>query len=317
MNLIALLQQWAGTASWQTMNPMVRGFYAQIVLMSAQQEPIGWVPSSEKTLRKWLSIPPAPPRIQQDPLYVKAASEADGTSMIHHEICHAIAHLPTIDSIPTSNAEEPESAQHWFEILWAFQWKKALLQTFTPINASFIQENPQFKGKQGWAIPFLIHGAFSLQPVLHPSPVAAPKKQRTPRMKNTLLTPEIPVFLFGDLTIQGCAFLDYDVPKQRDIVSVQRWWTQAIPNKDRPDIWRLGISILATDHSESKHARSYLAKMIMQFGEAAVARAVADMSTRTVPPVERYSYFTSLLKTYQLGSKAEQKARAQRATVAL
>ena len=326
MDVFFLFQQLAGSLKWQTMDPIVRGYYTQIILMAAQQKPIGYVPNSDKILRKWLSIP----------LPTKRNSKNSNTNIIKELLVLHPTITPTmicaLQYLHENDIELSDDIQvgihDWNEYLWNEHWKPQLFAALQIIDDPFIAQHPSFKNKTGFAVPILVQSLMNIS--LNPSSALGlnsssllnnfsdkTTKKRAPKTPISALLEGTPVFRLGDISLIGCAFLNYDAPMTRDIVAVQRFWTQAIPNEKRSDIWKFGVSILASDFSEEKQARSFLARMMTQHGEANVARAVAEISTRTVPPVERYSYFTNLLKTYVFGSKAEQKAREQRASVAL
>ena len=70
---------------------------------------------------------------------------------------------------------------------------------------------------------------------------------------------------------------------------------QSPKEEEKSTIWNLGVQLLSSQTTESK-ARSFLAKMIKQYGEKSVAQTIADISIKNTKPVQLESFIVGILK---------------------
>ncbi len=69
--------------------------------------------------------------------------------------------------------------------------------------------------------------------------------------------------------------------------------------EERQSIWTIGVQILSKQDGNQGKARGFLAKLIKEYGDKAVAEAVAQLSLKEVSPVEIHSYLVGILRKQQ------------------
>lgn len=65
----------------------------------------------------------------------------------------------------------------------------------------------------------------------------------------------------------------------------------------RHTIWTIGVGLLKHQNGTELKARAYLGKLIKTYGEAAVAKSIAQLSVRNIQPAEINSYLMGLLRS--------------------
>jgi hypothetical protein len=66
--------------------------------------------------------------------------------------------------------------------------------------------------------------------------------------------------------------------------------------EEKASIWTLGVKLLSSQESDEKKIRAFLARQISQFGDKAVAQAIAQLSINSNNPADIFSYFVGTIK---------------------
>lgn len=66
--------------------------------------------------------------------------------------------------------------------------------------------------------------------------------------------------------------------------------------EEKASIWTLGVKLLATQEPDEKKIRGFLARQITQYGEKAVAQAIAQLSINSSNPADIFSYLVGTIK---------------------
>lgn len=88
---------------------------------------------------------------------------------------------------------------------------------------------------------------------------------------------------------------------------------EASTQEERQSIWTIGVQILSKQDGNQGKARGFLAKLIKEYGDKAVAEAVAQLSLKEISPVEIHSYLVGILRKQQ----DVEKKKTGRGTVSL
>jgi hypothetical protein len=72
---------------------------------------------------------------------------------------------------------------------------------------------------------------------------------------------------------------------------------------ERSTIWSIGVQLVKKQGESDAKARGFLARLIKEYGDKAVAAAVAQLSLKQVSPAEVHSYLVGILKKQQEGVK--------------
>lgn len=78
---------------------------------------------------------------------------------------------------------------------------------------------------------------------------------------------------------------------------------------ERQTIWSMGVQLVKKQGESEAKARAFLAKLIKDYGDKAVAGAVAQLSLKQVSPAEVHSYLIGILKKQQDGSNVRKTGR--------
>lgn len=66
--------------------------------------------------------------------------------------------------------------------------------------------------------------------------------------------------------------------------------------EEKSSIWTLGVQLLSTQENDEKKIRGFLARQIKQYGDKAVAQAIAQMSIHSSKPADIFSYLVGTIK---------------------
>ena len=69
--------------------------------------------------------------------------------------------------------------------------------------------------------------------------------------------------------------------------------------EEKSSIWTLGVELLSSQESDEKKIRGFLARQIKQYGDKAVAQAIAQMSISSVKPADIFSYLIGVIKKHK------------------
>lgn len=72
---------------------------------------------------------------------------------------------------------------------------------------------------------------------------------------------------------------------------------------ERQTIWTIGVQLVKKQGESEAKARGFLAKLIKDYGDKAVASAVGQLSLKQVSPAEVHSYLIGILKKQQESSR--------------
>lgn len=71
---------------------------------------------------------------------------------------------------------------------------------------------------------------------------------------------------------------------------------QEATKEEKSSIWTLGVKLLSSQESDEKKIRGFLARQIKQYGDKAVAQAIAQMSLSSNNPADIFSYLVGTIK---------------------
>lgn len=271
------------------MDASARGFHTQLLLIAAQQRPLGTLPDDDAQWRRWLGLPEAALRRFQrramDPASVLGAHGAQGEA----------------------------GADQWLDQLWTTRWRPMLEDAWRVVDAELVTAHPHLKGAEGQrfcAVAMLL-GQSTEMPTTVPAAsttVAAPKRAaaRKPRKGRT-----------ADAWLDQILSLTPNTAPLHDMAHVQQCWKAVPMPEQRQALWDLGLQVLAASPAEHASVRSYLSRLIREFGEQSVAKAVGLLAVKPVPPADPKSYLRGVLRQETHGSPREQQALEARGRVAL
>ncbi len=72
--------------------------------------------------------------------------------------------------------------------------------------------------------------------------------------------------------------------------------------EERQTIWTIGVQLVKKQGDSEAKTRGFLARLIKDYGDKAVAHAVAQLSLKQVSPAEVHSYLIGILKKQQDGN---------------
>ena len=110
---------------------------------------------------------------------------------------------------------------------------------------------------------------------------------------------DIPPALCPDLVHQG--FLLNQLTKESGL------FMQRATTAERTTIWTVGVSLLIHPEFDEGRARSYIGKLISEFGEQPVAQALTQMSLKALPAADAKGYLIGVLK----GESTKRKGRGK------
>lgn len=74
-------------------------------------------------------------------------------------------------------------------------------------------------------------------------------------------------------------------------------------NKERETIWTIGVELVKKQGENEAQARAFLAKLIKDYGDKAVANSIAQLSLKPISPAEIHSYLIGILRKQQDSTK--------------
>jgi hypothetical protein len=161
-------------------------------------------------------------------------------------------------------------------------------QVFSAWKKKAIKENGT--EKQYWYQPGILK---TLQLNNSNSTISTPKKTRTKKSNgklDILADSEMPdtegFNLLNILKAKPAATILYKKP----ITATQ---------EEKNTIWTLGVQMIKSHSGNEMKARGFLAKLIKEYGDKAVASAIAQISMKNLSPAEIHSYLVGMLKKQQ------------------
>lgn len=322
---------WLGDHQWQNATWAVKGLQAQLWLLASQRTPAGTIPDDDKWLRKVLSLPTSAAAARAKKAVLEAAaslpqkaSKKNKKNSVNEDIQSdplnwTEAHARVLDALFEGKiSEELQDAQQesWLDHLWVNHWKKQLLEGWTLIDEKYVETHPEFKkALGGWFHPL---PALMSQGNL-PSELVSSKKSPAAKIKK------------DGLLITESAFDSRNHLKPNAKKALQPWWgnmdearllqlwSVPLSKEEGRRMWETGVSYLAVGGRNEAQAKTLLGKLIKIHGEAAVDKAIKALAMRVIPPSDGFLFLQGVLTQQgeNGGSPAEQKARGQRAKVAL
>lgn len=349
------LHAWGSDPSWLAMDASARGFHAQLMLVAVRQKPAGYLPDDDALWRRWLGLPPSWPARTDDGPSQDGGTDAMGKALRRffeepsrkgHGLAEGMLDALRTVWAPSANGTDDAALargayERWVDHLWITRWKPMVLTAWQRIDSDVVRLHPVLEGKEGgfWSpLAAALAGMHLSAPSAAHAPVAPPpfvesltqksvggkavktgKARSGKSIEDPLPSPmQAPGVLgHGDVGALGMWWLNADTSPWRDLSKVVRHWRAPLSSERRRSLWDVGVACLAVDLADEKQARTFLGKLIRQYGEETVAKAVAELSMRALPPADGYSFLQGILRRETEGSEAEQKARHQRSRVAL
>ena len=328
------LKDWNSLPEWKAMDPTLKGFFSQLLLIASFNKPVGYIPDDDKMWRKWLGIPNKTFdeqdyedfNVNQNDVAktIKKYFDSDTSKSvgISSAMLDALESIWDEDDSFFKKRNARLSYDSWINYLWIYQWKPALENCLVKIDVKLRIQFEEFEGYEGYFFPL----AYSMAnigkevAVIHKNKEPAKKNTRKKGKKVSLPLPnilEVEAFTMDDIGHDGLLWLNNDNSPLTDLNKVLRLWRTPISPQKRKNIWEIGVSCLESSPSNYGKARAFLGKMIKKFSEEKVARTVAELARRPSMGLDPYALFTTIINSYEQGTLKEQKARAERATVAL
>lgn len=79
--------------------------------------------------------------------------------------------------------------------------------------------------------------------------------------------------------------------------------------EEKNTIWTLGVKLVQQHGDSESKARGFLARLIKQYGDKAVGSAIAQISLKSLNPVDVHSYLVGMLKKQQLDEPVRKTGR--------
>lgn len=151
------------------------------------------------------------------------------------------------------------------------------LQVFSAWKQKIIKEN----GKQTiyWFQPGL------LKSLLNEDGVVTPINKKTKKKD-----------AFIDVDSQNEGFSLKSLLKLKDQNTVLYIKPIEATKEEKSSIWTLGVQLLSTQENDEKKIRGFLARQIKQYGDKAVAQAIAQISINSSKPADIFSYLVGAIK---------------------
>lgn len=328
------LKDWNSLPEWKAMDPTLKGFFSQLLLVASFNKPAGYIPDDDKLWRKWLGIPSKTFDEQDYNNFEVEKSEVAKTIKKYFDtdnsknIGISSAMLEALESIWDEDESLPNkkkarlSYDSWINYLWCYQWKPALEKCLVKIDVKLRIQFEEFEGYEGFFFPL----AYSMAnigkevSVMHKAQEKPKKNTRKKGKKTSLPLPnilEVEALTMDDIGYDGLLWLNADNSPLTDLTKVLRVWRTPISSQKRKNIWDIGVACLENSPSNYGKARAFLGKMIKKFSEEKVSRTVAEMARKPSMGLDPYALFTTIINSYEYGTLKEQKARAERTTVSL
>ena len=216
------------------------------------------------------------------------------------------------------------------DIAWREVWKPELLRWFILIDEDFLSKKPELAKAKGRYWHPLVDEFLALEEAEMAKPKRAPAKKTSAR-KNSLNQGENPETAspkqrqqrahshLGRKKTEKLFVPEWDYPVVRITEkTVQKCWDVPVDREARLQIWRDAVYLLTGgNESQESGARQFIGKLVKDYGESKVAKAVADLIVRPVKPADPKSFLRKQLKNATEGSEKVQKARLQRIKVPL
>ena len=318
-----LAASWLADPAWLGMEPTARGFHAQLLLLAAQQKKHpGCLPDKDLQWRKWLGLPLKTPE-SDTPALPKQWAKAFSTTPFPD----ALVHLTQAQV----EGEEPDifAMEQVLSWLWEHRWKPSILASWQKIDATLIEQHPEWAELEGyWFHPLALRMSAPdkvFEVIAEVKPKGAKSAKKTARSSSKRVVVAIEhwndqIDISGEAANEGLIQLDGDYEGWRDPDIVMSKWFTAIDQETRKSLWEVGVTCLVGPNplpKDERNARSVLGKHIKKYGEEKVAKAISSLSVRSIPPADAVAFLQGVLRAEEEGSVAEQTARSRRATVAL
>lgn len=288
------------------MDASARGFHTQLLLIAAQRRPAGTLPTDEAQWRRWVGLPESDGE----------ENETEGSVMALMQQSLGPPSLALALQAPSGQWRSHQG--RWLEHLWHSRWKPMLMEAWAVVDAELVAEHPHLRGAEG---QYFCPLALALGQVALPSrevvtgtqapviPSAPVKKARASRKKTT--APSDPL-------LAQLLALSPDIGPLHDTRHVLKCFQTVPLPEQRQTLWDLAVRVLAQSPEEARQVRSYLGKLITQYGEQSVAKAVGEVSVKAIAPADAKAYLMGVLRTEAAGGNAKvQEALDRRGQVAL
>ncbi len=314
MSLAAPLLAILADPSWLAMDPTAKGYHIQLLLVAAQRTPAGTLPGTETTLRRYLGMGSAK---------IKKVPEAKISKNLEEYLQNDTSNLAALLGAWWVAAEEAppiEDAQHqveaWQEHLWEHRWRPMVMEAWEIIDDNLIKQKPHLAKAKGG---FYNHIAENLANITQQStPISTVKKTGSKSKKGThRISTGSDINAFDDPKI---LVMGHDLDRWHDEREVFSKWLLPLDENSKRSLWEVGVMAMAGPNStvgDRTRAKTLLGKLVKTHGEAKVAEAIGVLSVRAVPVADAGAFLAAMLRNKEEGTPQEQKARSQRAHVAL
>lgn len=286
--------QWLSDPSWLSMEATVRGFHAQLLLISTQTR--GIIVDDEATWRQWLGLPPMTERSTSAKNYPILASKwiAEGTP---------------------DRLTEIGGSGLLLEHYWTNQWLPALRKVWTPVSEGKVTCSLAQKISQAE-----IQAEPTGQLVSETVTSKPPRKTKPKKSSSSITLSDFPMeHWLNEEGVQAPAIAFVNPMNHRffngdDILGR---WNLPVERHERINLWTMAGEVLKTGTEEDKKISTVIGLAIKQYGEKPVLEALMKLGQRTIRPSNPKNFFFSILKNSQRGFEGQQLARKQRSDLVL
>lgn len=326
------IKDWSSSNEWKSMDSTAKGFFSQLVLIASQNKPVGFLPADDKMWRKWLGLPAKTFDDNDYEDFIPSSDIADElkkyfdknkNSNISGAMLDALESIWEQEDISFSSIKKVRMQyDSWVNYLWDTRWKPMLLSAMHIINVDLVDQFPDLNEKIGHYFIPIAFGLSNVNKVVEKTLSETSKKTTKRKSKKEALPNIFEVNAFNntdnnDVSYDGLLWLDQNTDSLKDIGKVLKLWLKPLSQEKRKTMWDLGINLLSNNISEEPKARAFISKLVKQYGEEKVSRAISDLARKPIPPLQAFGYLTSIIKSYTEGTEGEQKARAKRSQVSL
>lgn len=307
--------------AWLAMDATARGYHIQLLLVAAGRTPAGTLPGHEPTLRRYLGLGSArikPVSAERAPKALEKFLGQEGAPMA--ALIGAWWMAAETSPGPDEGALQAEA---WAEHLWQVRWRPMVMAGWQEVDDALIAQRPELARAKGGYFSPVAAGLAGMPQAEHAVEVAG-KGRKTSKRKARAAKPDHgantsdagETAISPEMAAQG-----HDLARWHDQAAVFSRWSRPLDEQARRSLWDVGVAAMTgpdAGSNERSKAKTLLGKMIKEHGEASVAEAVAQLSVRAVPVADAASFLAAMLRNKEEGgSPLEQKARGQRARVAL
>lgn len=290
------------------MDASARGFHTQLLLIAAQRRPAGTLPTDEAQWRRWVGLPES------------GAKENEGEDPVAALMQQSLGPHSLALALQAPSGQWRSHQGRWLDYVWLSRWKPMLMEAWAVVDAELVAEYPHLRGAEGQYFCPMAMALGQVAPALPTRDVAAAgqapespsppvKKTRTSRKKSTVPSDPLLVQLLA---------LSPDIGPLNDPRHVLKCFQTVPLPEQRQTLWDLAVRVLAQSPEEARQVRSYLGKLITQYGEQSVAKAVGEVSVKAIAPADAKAYLMGVLRTEAAGGNAKvQEALERRGQVAL